>query len=37
MKIGIVGPSSPILLPFIESLSVFATFASGAGDGDGGM
>ena len=37
MKIDIVCPSSPILPPFIESLSVFATFASGVGDGAGGM
>lgn len=33
----IVCPNSPILLPLVESLSVFATFAPGVGGGGGGM
>ena len=33
----IVCPSSPVLPPLVEPLSVFATFAPGVGDGGGGM
>jgi len=33
----IVCPSSPSLPPLVESLSVFAPFAPGVGDGGGGM